>query len=219
MTPQKKTHAIVLLSAGLDSTVNCYLTRQDYQSTQALYFNYGQKATLRELHRATQIAKELNISFMSVDLPWLKGLGQSALTSSVLLPQMVKLDDLQQTQQTAQQVWVPNRNAIFIHIAVAFAQNNPTDIIVGFNKEEAQTFPDNSKEFVDSINKSLEFSLLSQVQVKSYTLNMDKKEIVQLGKKNKVNFDLIWSCYEGYESPCRHCESCLRLQSALAAHS
>ena len=111
---------------------------------------------------------------------------------------------------------MPNRNAIFIHIAAAFAGGKNTDLIVGFNKEEATTFPDNSKEFVQSINNTLKLSTFSQVQVKSYTLQMNKKEIVQLGKTIKVNFDLIWSCYEGGHIPCGACESCLRTKAAFS---
>ena len=207
--------ALVLLSAGLDSTVNCYLARQDYQDMRVLCFNYGQKSAAKEMNRSALIAQEINIPFISLNLPWLKDLGDSALTSSAPLPGSIHLSDKKQTQESAKQVWVPHRNAIFIHIAAAFASNKPTDIIVGFNKEEAQTFPDNSQSFVDSINESLKFSLSHPVQVKSYTLHLDKKQIVQLGKKHNVNFDLIWSCYEGGEEPCGQCESCLRLQLAM----
>lgn len=208
-------NAIVLLSAGLDSTVNCYLAQKDYSHVMALCFDYGQKASAKELSRAFQIAQELQISFQSLHLPWLKDLSDSALTSAAFLPKMVDLSDTEQTQKSAQQVWIPNRNAIFIHIAAAFAKDKKTDIIVGFNKEEARTFPDNSKNFVETLNKTLNISTFGQVQVKSYTLDMNKKEIVKLGRQEKVNFDLIWSCYEGGQKPCDHCESCLRLEAAM----
>ena len=211
-------NAIVLLSAGLDSTVNCYLAKRDYKNITALCFDYGQKASKKEISRASQIAKELQISFQILALPWLKGLSESALTSSFAsLPKNVDLSDMEQIQKSAQQVWVPNRNAVFINIAAAFADGKDTDIIVGFNKEEAVTFPDNSEEFVKSINNTLNFSTCSQVQVKSYTLQMDKKEIVQLGKSVGVDFDMIWFCYEGGEEPCGLCESCLRAKAAFNA--
>ena len=210
-------NAIVLLSAGLDSTVNCYLAKKDYSHTMALCFDYGQKASVRELSKASQIAQELQISFQSLHLPWLKNLSTSALTSAAILPEMVNLNDIEQTQKSAKQVWVPNRNAVFIHIAAAFAKDTKTDIIVGFNKEEACTFPDNSKHFVEAINKTLSLSTFGQVQVKSYTLEMNKKDIVKLGQQVKVNFDLIWSCYKGDLEPCGCCESCLRLQAAMQA--
>ena len=211
-------NAIVLLSAGLDSTVNCYLTKRDYQNITALCFDYGQRASQKELSKASQIAKELQIPFQSLNLPWLKDLSDSALTSaSTHLPKNVDISDINETQKSAQAVWVPNRNAIFIHIAAAFAKGKNTDIIVGFNKEEAMTFPDNSEKFVQSINNTLNLSTFSKVQVKSYTLQMNKKEIVQLGKSIGVNFDLIWSCYEGKETPCGLCESCLRTKAAFAS--
>ena len=209
-------NAIVLLSAGLDSTVNCYLAKKDYKNITALYFDYGQKASKRELAQASQITKELQIPFQSLTLPWLKKLSDSALTcASTNVPKNIDINDINATQKSAQAVWVPNRNAIFIHIAVAFAKEKSTDIIVGFNKEEAMTFPDNSTEFVQSINNTLHLSTFSQIQVKSYTLQMHKKEIVQLGKNIGVDFDLIWSCYEGGEEPCGVCESCLRSKAAF----
>ena len=81
-------NAIVLLSAGLDSTVNCYLAKKDYKNITALYFDYGQRASQKELSKASQIAKELQIPFQSVTLSWLKDLGGSALISSfTALPQ------------------------------------------------------------------------------------------------------------------------------------
>ena len=57
-------------------------------------FDYGQKAAVREQSCASQIAKTLNISFESIALPWLKGLGHSALTSdTVKLPDSLDLQD------------------------------------------------------------------------------------------------------------------------------
>lgn len=210
-----KSYAIVLLSSGLDSTVNCYLAKKKYAYISSLYFDYGQKAAVKELNCASRIAKTLQIPFQSIELPWLKGLGASALTSdSVDIPKNLDLQDPRQMQHSAGQVWVPNRNAIFIHIATAFAENKNADIIVGFNKEEAMTFPDNSAEFVKAINRTLSFSTSHKVVVKSYTLLMNKIEIIKLGKELDVNFDLIWSCYKGEQKPCGHCESCLRMKLA-----
>ena len=65
-------NAIVLLSAGLDSTVNCYLAKKDYESVTALYFDYGQKASQKELSEASQIAKELQIPFQSLSSSMVK---------------------------------------------------------------------------------------------------------------------------------------------------
>lgn len=213
-----KAHGIVLLSSGLDSTVNCYLAKKKYQNIRALCFDYGQRAAQREMSCALRIARELDIPFESLSFPWLKDLGQSALTSSSKgIPKGVDLRDLEQTVRSAKQVWVPNRNAIFIHIAGAFAESWQADIVVGFNKEEACTFPDNSKEFVKSINNTLSYSTSNQVLVKSYTLSMNKADIIRLGQSLCVNFDLIWSCYEGGQRPCGQCESCLRTQRAWQA--
>ena len=82
---------------------------------------------------------------------------------------------------------------------------------IGRRPAHSLTIP---KEFVKSINTTLSFSTSKKIVVKSYTLLMNKVEIIKLGKAIGVNFDLIWSCYRGGQKPCGTCESCLRLKIA-----
>jgi 7-cyano-7-deazaguanine synthase len=52
-------------------------------------------------------------------------------------------------------------------------------------------------------------------EVKSYTINMTKKEIVRFGININAPFEYIWSCYRGGSKMCGKCESCQRLKRAL----
>lgn len=212
---RKKT--VVLLSSGLDSTVNFYQSLEKDSVVLALTLDYGQLAAAPETLRAEKICKLHNVPHQVLDVKWFSHFTKTSLVEhSQSVPQNVELEDDQACQDSAKSVWVPNRNGIMIHIAAGFAEGLGADeIVVGFNKEEAATFPDNSVEFLNSLNQSLKFSTMNQVQVKSYTTHMDKKEIVALGRKLKVPFELIWSCYLGGDNPCQQCESCLRLQRAL----
>ena len=112
---------------------------------------------------------------------------------------------------SAKAVWVPNRNGAFIEIGAAHAESiGANRLITGFNREEAETFPDNSKQYMKAINQALFFSTANHVRVISGTAHLDKKQIVRLGKKLQVPLEHIWPCYEGGPSWCRQCESCLR---------
>ncbi|MBI3018562.1 MAG: 7-cyano-7-deazaguanine synthase, partial [Deltaproteobacteria bacterium] len=101
-------------------------------------------------------------------------------------------------------------------IAASFAESLRAEVIVvGFNAEEAMTFPDNSSDFVKEMNASLSTSTLNHVQVICYTQSLNKKQIVSLGKELRAPFELMWSCYEGGERMCRQCESCKRFYRAM----
>lgn len=212
--------AIVLLSGGLDSTVNAKRALDDTGIGLALTFDYGQRAAGRETAAASLMCHQLGIAHRIVDLPWLAELGRSALVDqSILLPRITapELDQPRVTAgEAARAVWVPNRNGVFVNAAAAFAEAIGADTIVaGFNREEGATFPDNSAEFVDAANASLALSTLSRPKLVSYTLGLTKVEIVGLGRQIKAPIASIWSCYRGGAEHCWECESCARLERAL----
>lgn len=209
---------VVLLSSGLDSTVNFYKAKADGQIALALTFNYGQKAALKEIEHAQRLCREFNVLHQIVDLSWFSRFSSSALTlGSNEVPKNTNLVSQEDCEKSAAKVWVPNRNGIFLNIAAGVAENLKADFVVpGFNAEEAATFPDNSKEFIEACNNSLEFSTMGRVKIKCYTQNMHKKEIVSLGKQLGVRFDLIWPCYLGGEKICGICESCQRYLRATS---
>lgn len=218
MTDNKK-DSVVLLSAGLDSTVNFYSALVETNVKLAITFNYGQRAAQKEIECAQAIAKEKNVTHVVIDLPWLKDLGKSALTHETnIMPtgKSVSIDNPQISEATARSVWVPNRNGVFLNIAASFAESMNAEMIVpGFNREEAATFPDNSLDFIRSVRKAFVYSTSTKVDVQCYTIAMSKVEIVELGKKLNVPFEKIWPCYQAKEKWCGECESCLRTKRAF----
>jgi len=90
-------------------------------------------------------------------------------------------------------------------------------VVVGFNKEEAETFPDNSADYLASLNASLVFSTRGRVRIESPTLQMTKAELYAAGRAVKAPLELTWSCYDGGEQPCGACESCCRRARAEQA--
>ncbi|OHB71143.1 MAG: 7-cyano-7-deazaguanine synthase QueC [Planctomycetes bacterium RBG_16_43_13] len=217
--------AIALLSGGLDSTVALAKAREKHKIVLALNFDYGQRAARREDSAARRVANHYKIPYKNIKLEWLEAITDTALVKesrSLPLLKMSQLDNKKITTKTARAVWVPNRNGVFINIAAGFAEAVGARLIVtGFNREEAETFPDNSQGFMDAINKSLAFSTLNSVKVTSPTGKMDKVAIVKLGMKINAPLEFVWSCYEGGRTQggqsagsCKRCESCQRFMRA-----
>jgi len=212
MVDFKKPKAISVLSGGLDSTVATAYYSEKYE-IHALTFNYGQRSAEMEIKSAKAVCKKLGIKHTVLDLLWLKKLGRSALTSDEEVPELKadELDSKEICDETARKVWVPGRNVVFTAIATSFAEAEDAEkIIVGWDLEEAVTFPDNSKEFLNAFNNVLEIGTLEGVQIEAPVINMNKTEIVKLGIEIDAPINLSYSCYMGGEEPCGICESCMR---------
>ena len=54
-------------------------------------------------------------------------------------------------------------------------------IIVGWDAEEAATFPDNSKEFMDAFNELISIGSPENIKIEAPAIDLNKEEIVKLG--------------------------------------
>ncbi len=210
---------VVLLSGGLDSSVNLFESHKDGEVVLALNFDYGQKAAAAEKTSALKLSHHLGLKLKTIELPWFKDFGRSSLLQKdQLIPtgKQVDIESLETSFQTAQSVWVPNRNGIFLNIAAGFAEALGADYIVpGFNWEEAQTFPDNTQEFMTSVDTSLNYSTANHVRVHCYTTSLKKPAILKRGLELKLPLEMLWPCYEAGAKWCGQCESCLRSKRAF----
>ena len=62
--------SIVLLSSGLDSVVSLAISKEEYNITLALTFDYGQKAAKREINSAKKITDFYKIDHKVIKLDW-----------------------------------------------------------------------------------------------------------------------------------------------------
>ncbi|HEY8271783.1 MAG TPA: 7-cyano-7-deazaguanine synthase QueC [Pseudobdellovibrionaceae bacterium] len=213
--------AVVLLSSGLDSSVNLFEAHQKEEVVLALTFGYGQKAAKKEIECAAKLAATLGIPHKVLSLPWFKDFNKSSLlVDSEKVPTGAEVNILshEQSLQTAKSVWVPNRNGIFLNIGAAFAEAlGATLVIPGFNAEEATTFPDNSEAFMKVLTTSLSYSTANHVQVECYTVKLQKIDIVKKGISLNMPWHLLWPCYFSQDKWCGQCESCLRSKRAFVA--
>ena len=168
--------SIILLSAGLDSLVSLGLKKDELNIELALTFDYGQKAAEKEIQASEKICKYYNIKHEVITLDWLKNITKTSLVSNEEVPAG---DELKSPEKSAKAVWVPNRNGLFLNIAGAYADSYGYKyILIGANKEEAQTFPDNTADFINSVNEEFKYSTLEKPEIIAPLINYNKKDIV-----------------------------------------
>ena len=207
------TKSIILLSGGLDSLVSLGLTRDLYNVEVALTFDYGQKSVKQELEAASNLCEYYKLEHKVIKLDFLKEITHTSLCSDAEVPTG---DELSDGVQSAKNVWVPNRNGLFLNIAGSFADSEDYDyIVIGANMEEAETFSDNSKEFIERINNLFEYSTQKHPKVLAPLLNFNKNDIVKQALEKSMPLEYVRSCYQGGAKHCGVCESCMRLKNAL----
>jgi len=201
--------AVALVSGGLDSLVSLACALQEMEVRLCLFFDYGQPSLEREREAARGIASYYGLPYREVALPWL-----SSLLPEALRPSGGEGSDLTRLEE----VWIPNRNGVFVSVAAAFAEAYRCDyLVVGFNREEAEEFPDNRAEYVARINAALALSTANAVKVKSFVQDLGKAEIVARGMDLSAPLSILWSCYRAGRTMCGRCASCRRLKEALAS--
>jgi 7-cyano-7-deazaguanine synthase len=205
--------AVVVLSGGLDSAVALaeILNHLPGSVALAITFDYGQRASVRELDAAAAIAKYYQVPHRIVSLPWLSTLVPLDLNPEASAAGL--------SSATADSVWVPNRNGVFLNIAASYAEMlGAQAVIFGANLEESEAgFPDNSEMYRVRLNTALDLSTRNHVRVMAPVGHLNKAQIGQRAAELNVPVHLLWSCYDQLNLHCGVCPSCQLLKKALEA--
>ena len=207
---KKTKKCLVLLSGGLDSSVVLSICRKLSFEIHAISFNYGQRHSI-ELNFAKWQAKKNNVlshKIFNIDF-----YGGSALTDNIAVPKNISVEKIPKGIPIT---YVPGRNLVFLSIAAGYAEYLDIDeIFIGVNSIDYSGYPDCRGEFIKMFQKLINFSTKKALsgkkfKIKAPLLNLNKGEIVKLGKKNDVNFSKTSSCYNpsGHKN-CGMCDSCL----------
>jgi len=214
--------AITLLSSGLDSVAALSIAAESLEIDMALTFDYGQRSAGRETEYARKVCEYFGIEQQVIRLDWLAAITTTSLVNRDTEVPALSFEDISEnapaeiTEASAKAVWVPNRNGVMLNIAASFAESRDCEyLIVGFNGEEAGTFPDNSPEYVRAMDSCLSYSTLNGVKVLAPLIELDKPGIVRKALEAKAPLEYSWSCYHGGEKPCGSCESCIRRARAF----
>jgi len=201
-----KNKSLILLSGGLDSLVCLGAFKDEYNINSALFFDYGQLSLKYELSATKKISEFYNIGLEIINLKWLENL----CSNSTLI------DKKEKTVKENDNVWIPNRNGLFLNIAGCYAEaRNFSSIIIGANVQESKEFPDNSENFIDSVNNEFLYSTKSSVKVVAPLIKYDKNQIVKFALEQNIPLNLVRSCYSSTKYHCGVCKSCVGLKNAL----
>ena len=193
--------AVVLLSGGLDSATVLYLAQAQGYKCQALIFDYGQRHK-QEVACAVKITRAGGCAYriLKIDFPW-KG--------SALLDKKIKVP--KEITYGVPATYVPARNIIFLSFALSFAETiHAQAIFIGAHAEDYSGYPDCRPVFFKAFVKIAKVGLAAKHSIRILVplLNMHKSQIISLGLKLGVPFNLTWSCYRAGKSPCGECDSC-----------
>jgi 7-cyano-7-deazaguanine synthase len=205
-------HAICLLSGGLDSSTALAWAREQGYDCSTLAFDYGQRHR-RELQSAEAISQRLGAEQHRVISFDLRSFGGSSLTSEMAVP----LDGVQ--AGVIPSTYVPARNTIFLAFALAYAEVREAEaIVLGINALDYSGYPDCRPEYLEAMSGVAQLATRQGVEGRPPKLlapliELSKAEIVRLGSRLGVPWELTWSCYLGRSRACGVCDSCrLRLK-------
>ncbi|MBM5782229.1 MAG: 7-cyano-7-deazaguanine synthase QueC [Pelagibacterales bacterium] len=217
--------AIVLLSGGLDSTTVAKIAINSGFEVYALSFSYGQRHEI-ELEFAKKISKNINVKEHKIAKIDLRTFGGSALTDEIDVPKDNESSNFNQTSiKKIPITYVPARNTIFLSYALAYAEVvGAFDIFIGVNAIDYSGYPDCRPEFIETFEKLANLATAAGVEnstkfkIHTPLIKLSKKEIIELGIKNGVDYSITHSCYDPIIEneniiSCGKCDSCrLRLE-------
>jgi 7-cyano-7-deazaguanine synthase len=206
--------AVCLLSGGLDSaTCLAYALGEGFECY-ALSFDYGQRHGI-ELHAARLVANALRAYDHRIAKIDLRVFGHSALTDEIAVP---KGRDEAAMNRGIPVTYVPARNTIFLSFALAWAEVlEANDIYIGVNALDYSGYPDCRPEFIHAFEQMGNLATKAgvegrtRIQIRTPLIQLSKAEIVRLGRRLNVPFELTHSCYDpgATGGPCGACDSCL----------
>ncbi len=221
-SPDQQPRAVVLLSGGLDSSTTLALAAEHGFTLYAISFRYGQRHA-RELEAARQLAARYGVRDHKVVDIDLRLFGGSALTTDeIAVPHDRSADEMGVGVPVT---YVPGRNLIFLALATAYAEViGADDIFLGINVLDASGYPDCRPEFLAAFARTANLATKAgtqdgrTLQFHAPLIELTKAQIVREGTRLGVPWELTWSCYEGGERACGHCDSCqLRLKGFAEA--
>lgn len=184
--------AVVVCSGGLDSCVASFVAAKIHGlQLRLVHFDYGQTASEREWEAVKTISREINQQggvAICENHKLKPAIDSTVLQSGGTLP-----PDEDGVNTLLR--WVPARNVMMLGYAAHVAECDGAKFIyTGFNLDEAEVFPDNTKSFFDAVNHMLKYGTLGQVQLMPALERLTKPELIRLGIHLDAPLGACWSC-------------------------
>jgi len=198
--------ALVVYSGGQDSTTCLYWAKKNFESVEAIAFNYGQRH-LTEITAAKEIAAKAEVSLTIFNLDLMSGVSHNSLTDPAMT---VELSEDDRPPNTL----VEGRNMLFLTYTAIFAKTNGiNNLITGVGQADFSGYPDCRNEFILSLNQTLNLSMDYEYTIHTPLMWLDKTAVWKMADDLGV-FDLVKdqtiTCYHGIiGAGCGECPSCI----------
>jgi 7-cyano-7-deazaguanine synthase len=206
-------HAITVLSGGMDSTVLAFYAAGLYETVDLVSVDYGQRHR-KELDYAARTARRLGCRHDIIDLSAVRGL----LRGSALTDEDVDVPHGHYAADNMSTTVVPNRNATLISVAyMAGVARNADAVLVGVHAGDHFVYPDCRPQFIEELAKALATGNegFAQPVLQAPFAHSSKTDICRLGARLGVAWRETWSCYEGTELHCGRCGTCVERREAF----
>ena len=180
----------------MDSTVVLHYALDLFDKVTALTFDYGQRHLIELDSAERYIANLDNSKIQHINLN-IKDIGQN-LTSSALTNSSIDVPNVKDVLGDPQTVtYVPNRNMMFLSIAAAFAesQNASTVFYGAAQADDTSGYWDCTQSFRTLINDILSLNRRNIIKIEAPLIDLNKKQIIEMGLKYKVDFKMTHTCY------------------------
>jgi 7-cyano-7-deazaguanine synthase len=197
--------SIVSLSGGLDSSVMlAHILDRKYEVERAISFTYGSKHNQYENAAAEQVAKYYDVPWTLIDLSTAFANFRSALLKTGKpLPQGHYEED------TMRQTVVPFRNGIFLSVLAGLADSLGCQyLFIGAHAGDHFIYPDCRPVFMENMYNAIRLGTDSNVELRTPFIEKTKKDLVAIGSKLNVPFELTRTCYSDQPNACGLCGSC-----------
>lgn len=205
--------AVVVLSGGQDSVTCLGWALKKFRFVSAIGFEYGQKHNI-EIQQARKICEKLCVPFVVHTIPSLKELADSALTTDG------DVNEKHHRNKDLPASFVPNRNALFLTIAHAFAQKvNAQHVVTGVCETDYSGYPDCRAAFIMALENTLNLGYQTDIFIHTPLMALNKAETFKLAEDCDI-LDMVieesHTCYNGVRAlewdwgkGCGECPACV----------
>ena len=199
-SPARQYDSLLLTSGGLDSTVLAYKLLSEGKKVLPVFFNYGQHFSDTEYDTLLEVLPRQLLSHVKV----VNIIDIFKDSNS----RMIKEPDLWIDDVTANDLYLPYRNLLFLSIASSIAQTlEIKDVYSAFINSNHAKEIDCSKEFFDQLSEMLvEYG---SVQINMPFRELTKADVIEIGVKMNVPIAKTFSCQANSITPCGVCPNCV----------
>lgn len=204
---------ISCLSGGVDSTTALYWAKQEntHSVKHGVFFYYGSKHNDQEWAHVKKIAELNSVQLIRFDLDFV-----SQHFKSDLLKTGGAIPEGHYADPTMKKTVVPFRNGIMLSIAAGLAESLDLDgIVLGNHFGDHAIYPDCRKDFIDPMSEAIQHGTYRRIKLVSPFVEITKTDIVKLGIRLSVPYELTYSCYKGDEIHCGVCGTCVERREAF----